>query len=106
MQARINGMKIEDVPTSLDKKSSQSMMFPVEEEQIKIEYHGPIPFIPIRYPTDHDMKNYKWIDLTSSGEWDPYDDKNEKDISNLISMGESENHYFEENLELDTRTTH
>ena len=86
MQARMNGVVIDDVPTVLDNKSSQSIIFPGVEDSVKIQYHGPIPYIPIRYPTDDDMNNYTWINLTSSGEWNPYNEGNDtKSVSNIFT---------------------
>ena len=76
MQARENGVIIDDVPSRLCpyNKSTQSIYFPEENSRIPIEFHGPIPFIRIRYPTDADMDSYQWITLTSNSDWEPYPD--------------------------------
>ena len=76
MQARENGVLIDDIPSRLCpyNKSTQSIYFPEENARIPIEFHGPIPFIRIRYPTDADMDSYQWITLTSNSDWEPYPD--------------------------------
>ena len=74
MQARLNKVIVNDVPTSLCpyKMSTQSLIFPEPNAEIPIEYNGPIPFFQARYPTDYDMESYPWISLTSTAEWEPY----------------------------------
>ena len=57
MQARLNGVKINDVPTSLDLNSTQSIIFP-NGSDIPIHYHGPIPYINVRYPTPDDRIDF------------------------------------------------
>ena len=54
IQARTNGIDVDDVPKSLCSHSSQSIILN-EDEENPIYYHGPIPFIHIIYPTDEDM---------------------------------------------------
>ena len=65
MQARINGIKIDDVPAVLSPHSSQSIILD-EDNKIPIYYHGPIPFIHTRYPSDEDLDNYTWYQLTGN----------------------------------------
>ena len=74
MQARYNGIIIDDVPKDLCHYgvSTQSIFSPQTDFSVPIEYNGPIPYIPVRYPTDDDLENYKWIELTSTSEWNPY----------------------------------
>ena len=50
MQARVNGVEINDVPQRLCRtvnKDNQKMIFKEEEINIPIDFHGPIPYIPI-----------------------------------------------------------
>ena len=68
MQARLNGVKINDVPSSLDPTSTQSVVFP-DGSGIPIHHHGPIPYINIWYPTQDDMDRFPWISLTADGTW-------------------------------------
>ena len=70
MQERENGVLIDDVPSRLCpyNKSTQSIYFPEENPRIPIKFHGPIPYVRIRYPTDEDMDTYQWIILTSNSD--------------------------------------
>ena len=72
MQARLNGIRIDDIPTSLSPDSSQAIVLD-NDNAIPIYYHGPIPFIHTRYPTDDDLDAYKWYQLTNNSTWLPYD---------------------------------
>ena len=63
---------INDVPTSLDPNSTQSMVFP-NGPDIPIHYHGTIPYINVWYPTPDDMDRFSWMSLTANGTWEPYD---------------------------------
>ena len=74
MQARQNGVIIDDVPKNLCHygTSTQSMFVPQTNFKAPIEFNGPIPFVRIRYPTDSDLDEYEWIELTSTSEWIPY----------------------------------
>ena len=86
MQARVNGSVINDVPRNLcpNNSSTQSIILPNGKDEIPIEFHGPIPYVRVRYPTDEDMENYQWIELTSKEEWKPYHLGNES-ISSVLS---------------------
>ena len=86
MQARVNGVKIDDVPRHLDSSSTQSVSFDSIDYNIPIHYHGPIPFFHIRYPTDEDLDNLQWLELTSTGAWEPY--KENFSISNIITQND------------------
>lgn len=74
MQARQNGIVIDDVPKELchHQVSTQSVFIPHRSFSIPISYKGPIPYIRARYPTDHDLEHYEWVELTSPSEWNPY----------------------------------
>ena len=87
MQARVNDIQIDDVPKSMSTHSTQSIIL-TDEARIPIYFHGPIPYIHIRYPTDEDMELYTWIKLTDTATWNPY----EKDY-NLSSVETSNNEY-------------
>ena len=45
--------------------SSQAVILD-DDNAIPTYYHGPIPFIHIRYPTDDDLDTYKWYQLTNN----------------------------------------
>ena len=67
--------------------STQSIIL-TDEARIPIYFHGPIPYIHIRYPTDEDMELYTWIKITDTATWNPY----EKDY-NLSSVETNNNDY-------------
>ena len=101
MQLREFGVIVDDVPKKLCpyKKSSQSIYFPEEMVRIPIEYHGPVPYIKIRYPTDQDLKDYRWIKATSPTEWDPY--KERREISNISNSLDPQDFWHDESDYLD-----
>ena len=72
-QARSNGIIIDDVPKLFDMKgdSTQAATFPENNTSIPIEFHGPVPFLPIRYPTAEELSTCKHLELTSDEMWDP-----------------------------------
>ena len=71
MQARLNSVRIDDVPKKLAPASLQSIHIN-DDISIPIYYHGPIPYINIRYPTDEDMNLYSWVPLTQNTIWNPH----------------------------------
>ena len=83
MQARQNGIVVDDVPKEMCHYgvSTQSIFIPQQNFSLPIEYKGPIPFIRIRYPTDSDLENYPWIQVTSPSEWIPYQESSINSIS-------------------------
>ena len=74
MQARTNGVIINNIPRNLcpDEADSQCIHFPVEKVRIPIEFHGPILYLPIRYPSDSDINEFQWLTLTDPSKWSPY----------------------------------
>ena len=75
MQAHINGVKINDVPEKLcpeDNKNNQKIIFGNDEVKLPISFYEPIPYIPIIFSSDMDLKEFQWLSLTSSDEWIPY----------------------------------
>ena len=87
MQARQNGIVIDDVPKDLcyHGVSTQSVFVPEKNISIPIEFNGPIPYIKVRYPTDRDLDEYEWVQITSSAEWNPYDQVNISSVSSSES---------------------
>ena len=72
MQARTNDIRVEDVPTKLDNQSKPSIILDAENI-IPIYYHGPIPYIHTRYPTDFDMNTYTGFELSANSSWNLYE---------------------------------
>lgn len=82
MQARPNGIQIDDVPKQFWNHSSQSIILD-KENSIPIYSHGPIPYIHTRYPTQEEMDSFPWFKLTNNVPWNPY----ESDL--IVSSSES-----------------
>ena len=78
MQALQNNIVIDDVPKGMcyHGVSTQSIFIPDTNIKIPIEFNGPIPYVKIRYPSDTDLDNYGWVELTSQAEWNPYPEDN------------------------------
>ena len=72
-QARMNNVIIDDIPTTLDLngRSTHSVYFPDQDIRIPLQLHGPISYLPVRYPTDEELEFCPTLDLTSHDEWDP-----------------------------------
>ena len=72
-QARCAGIIVNDVPKILDVQntSTQSVIFPTDNVNIPIDFHGPVPYLPIRYPSDEDMETCQHLDITPNELWDP-----------------------------------
>ena len=72
-QARSNGIIVDDVSKLLDIKgtSSQSVVFSDQIINIGINVYGPVPYFPIRHPTEDEMIECQHLDITSYDFWDP-----------------------------------
>ena len=74
-QSRVHGVIIEDTPPFLDKKgtSSFSVEFPKDKITLPLEMDGAISYLPVRYPTDEELNECTYLELTDgSSEWDPH----------------------------------
>ena len=56
-QARANNVIVNDCPKIFDltNTTTQSIIFYNNSNEIPIHFHGPVSYIPIRYPTDDDL---------------------------------------------------
>ena len=72
IQARVNNVIIHNVPKSLTSSSNQSIIITDHKFNVPIEFHGPIPFIDVTYPNEHDMEMHDWISLIPRRGWVPY----------------------------------
>ena len=74
-QARANNIIVDDCPKLLDIKntSTQSIIFPADDTELPILFNGPVPFIPVRYPTDEDLETCPTIHLTAEEGWNMMD---------------------------------
>ena len=85
MQARQNNIVIDDIPKGLcyHEVSTQTIFIPKTNIKIPIEFHGPTPYVKIQYPSDMDLDEYEWVELTSLAEWIPYPENNINGYSNF-----------------------
>lgn len=73
-QSRFHGVVVDDIPTFLDynKRSTHSIYFPTEDIRLPLDMHGPISFLPVRYPTDDELDTCLHLELSDgSTPWDP-----------------------------------
>ena len=73
-QVRSNGIIVDDVPLKIDvlRTSKQAMIIPgTDEIVLPFKMHGPVPYLPVRSPSQNEMDECKWIELTSDEIWDP-----------------------------------
>ena len=72
-QARLNGVVVDDVPLSLDyhKVSRHAIWLPNTDISMSLSMDGPIPYLPVRFPTDDDLEHGIYVELTSGDNWDP-----------------------------------
>lgn len=86
-QSRIHGVVVDDVPKSLDpyNRSTHSIYFPDKEIRCPLLMHGPVSFLPVRYPTDEEMDFCPRLELTSVEDWNPqcFDDLEGRNVSSV-----------------------
>jgi len=62
-QARAHGVVIEDVPRFLDNNSRHSITFPDDGVELSLLLHGPVSYLPVRYPTDDKLSSCRHLEL-------------------------------------------
>ena len=69
-QARHHGIIIEDVPRAVDptNKSRQALFTPDTNLELPIQMNGPVPFLPVRKPTNYNLEFCEIYDITSPEE--------------------------------------
>ena len=74
-QARYNNVIVDDVPRHLchEKRSTHSIYFPDEDIRLPLKLKGVISHIDIRYPSQQEINNCRWLVVTGDEEWNPYD---------------------------------
>jgi len=71
-QARAHGVIIEDVPGFLDNNSRHSIIFPDDGVEFPLLIHGPVSYLPVRYPTDDELNSCRRLELSyHDSSWDP-----------------------------------
>ena len=75
-QCRENGIQVDTRPKYYhpDEPTCQSIFDNVNNVRIPLEHHGPLPYIPVRRPTNEEILTCDEIILTSTNDWDPYDE--------------------------------
>ena len=71
-QSRMHGIKINDVPQLCEHNSQQNIIIPTAHSTLPIQFHGPVPYIHVRHPTDAECAECDSFDITSPDDWDPY----------------------------------
>jgi len=76
-QMRFNGVEVDDIPKHLARdpaKATHSIYYPEHDICIPLSMCGVISSLPVRKPTVQEIKNCRWINLTSEADWDPHSD--------------------------------
>ena len=75
-QIRANNIIVEDTPKCYDMNgtSRQAIIIPDKNIILPLHMHGPMMFLPVRYPTDTEVEECERIELTSMSGWDPYNE--------------------------------
>ena len=71
-QCHYNNVTIDDVPMHLSPTSTHSIYFAANDIQLPLKLEGCISYLDIQYPTNDELENCQWLQLTSEREWDPY----------------------------------
>jgi len=84
-QLRSHGVIVVDIPIHLamNGNSTHSLYFLTEDVRLPLEMHGCISYLPTRLPSQEEIVNCTWLELTSDMEWDPYatEFKQQEDLS-------------------------
>ena len=103
-QARMHGTIIHDTPKFLDPtgQSNHSVKPPNTETDIPLLMHGPVSYIPVRYPTDEELQQCERLILTDpESEWDPMSLNDINGISSVKKASLELEHYIGVCNELD-----
>jgi len=74
-QSEENGVRIDLRPKIYypEERTAQSISVSTETPHLfPLRHHGPLPYIPIRRPTEEEMQDCVQLKLTSRDDWDPY----------------------------------
>ena len=73
-QSRSHGVVVDDVPKALDyhQRSTHSIYFPLEDISLPLCLHGPISYLPVRYPSEEEVNECQHLTLScGDNPWDP-----------------------------------
>jgi len=73
-QLRSNGLIFEDVPQSLahGQLSMHAIVIPGEDIRLDLDLDGVISSLETRLPTEQELEECRWVNMTSPIEWEPY----------------------------------
>jgi hypothetical protein len=71
-QKRSNGVTVEDCPTQFDGSSLHSIFFSKEDIRFPLSLNVIISYVETRVPTERELADCLWLQLTSDTKWDPY----------------------------------
>jgi hypothetical protein len=68
------GLIVNDVPKHLlpsPDDESHSIYIPSTDLRIPLQLKGTLSYVPTRYPSDYELQNCEWVQMTSDENWDP-----------------------------------
>jgi hypothetical protein len=71
-QLRANGWTVQDVPKQFDAEAAHAITDPSGRLTMPLEMNGVISYLPTRLPTDKELAECDFYDLTSEVPWEPY----------------------------------
>jgi hypothetical protein len=74
-QLRSHGIIVDDCPKHLAPNPSEathSIYVPHHNLQIPLELNGVVSTFQVHFPSDQELDNCLWVELTSDKEWDPH----------------------------------
>ena len=74
-QSRVHGVDVDDCPVHLapaHRPSTHSLWFDYEQVRIPLSLDGCTSYFNVRTPTDSELDTCTWLELSSSGDWDPH----------------------------------
>lgn len=78
-QMRAHGVIVDDRPRQWPDEngciSTHSIYIPEADLRIPLRMHGVISYFDTRLPTQSEIQNCEWIEMTSSATWDPHSDQ-------------------------------
>ena len=95
-QSRMHNVIVNDVPKCLDVQniSTHSVIFPSHDIELPLHMHGPVSYLPVRYPTESELDRCLHLELTDgSSDWDPHCIDNLFHVSVMSSMSSFDNSY-------------
>lgn len=90
-QARFNGITVDDVPIHLGHNATHSIFCPKENLRIPLRLRGCISYVDCHYPSEKEIHECTWINITDPGIWDPHSESFELEEERSIALGKGRN---------------